>query len=208
MDFFSDIKQAVTIEQVCSTYGVPLVRKGGRLKACCPFHNEKTPSFTIYEDTNSFYCFGCGAAGDVIKLMELLYGLEPLEAAKKLNEDFNLGLMEQCKPVKTVKRAAQDGELLKSFKRWIDNAYDVICRYMRQLEDYKTKYAPKSMDEPHHPLFVEACHNLDYAEYLADCLLCADFKEEIDFKEQFAGEVKAIAVRLKGDKQSRKNTAS
>ncbi len=53
------------IEQVISSY-VSLKRAGSNLNGLCPFHSEKTPSFTVFPNTKSFYCFGCGAGGDVI----------------------------------------------------------------------------------------------------------------------------------------------
>lgn len=60
-----DIKFRCDIESVVSSY-VTLKRTGVNLKGLCPFHSEKTPSFTVYPGTQSYYCFGCGAAGDVI----------------------------------------------------------------------------------------------------------------------------------------------
>ncbi len=61
------------------------VQKAGReFKACCPFHNEKTPSFTINDDTGFYHCFGCGAHGDVIRWMTDHQGLPFMEAVKEL----------------------------------------------------------------------------------------------------------------------------
>lgn len=61
------------------------LKKGGRNKKClCPFHNEKTPSFTVYEDTQSFYCFGCGAGGDVISFIMQIENLDYIEAIRLL----------------------------------------------------------------------------------------------------------------------------
>ena len=60
-----DIKRRNDIENIIGSY-VNLKRAGTTSKGLCPFHNEKTPSFTVYPDTQSFYCFGCGAAGDVV----------------------------------------------------------------------------------------------------------------------------------------------
>ena len=64
-EFLEDLKKRNRIVDVINTY-VPLKRAGNLYTACCPFHNEKTPSFMVYERTESFYCFGCGAGGDVV----------------------------------------------------------------------------------------------------------------------------------------------
>src|SRR5690606_21598539 len=61
------------------------VQKAGReYKACCPFHNEKTPSFTINDEKGFYHCFGCGAHGDAIRWMTDQRGLPFLDAAKDL----------------------------------------------------------------------------------------------------------------------------
>ena len=57
------------IETVVGAY-VSLKRAGSNLKGLCPFHSEKSPSFTVYPNDNSFYCFGCGAGGDVITFIK------------------------------------------------------------------------------------------------------------------------------------------
>ncbi len=67
--FIEELKRKATIVDVASKY-TQLVRRGARIMACCPLHVEKTPSFCLYENTNSYYCFGCHAAGDSIKLVE------------------------------------------------------------------------------------------------------------------------------------------
>lgn len=65
---------------------VPLKRAGGDFKACCPFHNEHTPSFIVSPSRRSFHCFGCGAQGDVFKFLMLSEGLTFPESVKALAE--------------------------------------------------------------------------------------------------------------------------
>ena len=62
--FIDEIKDRNPIEEVVSRY-VPLKRAGSNLVGICPFHNEKSPSFTVFPATKSYYCFGCGAGGDI-----------------------------------------------------------------------------------------------------------------------------------------------
>ena len=78
-----EIKYKNPIDDVVSSY-VNLKRAGRNLNGLCPFHNEKTPSFTVYTDTSSFYCFGCGAGGDVFGFIRKIENLDYVEAVKKL----------------------------------------------------------------------------------------------------------------------------
>lgn len=78
-----EIKYKNPIDDVISSY-VNLKRAGRNLNGLCPFHNEKTPSFTVYTDTSSFYCFGCGAGGDVFSFIRKIENLDYIEAVKKL----------------------------------------------------------------------------------------------------------------------------
>ena len=82
-DFLLELKERNPIEDVVSSYVT--LKKGGRNpKGLCPFHNEKTPSFTLYPENGSFYCFGCGAGGDVIRFIRLIENLDYIDAVKFL----------------------------------------------------------------------------------------------------------------------------
>jgi DNA primase len=77
------IKEKLTIEDVVTSY-IKVERAGKNLKARCPFHNEKTPSFYISPDRGSYYCFGCGAKGDIFTFVEQFEGLDFMGAMKLL----------------------------------------------------------------------------------------------------------------------------
>ena len=64
-EVIEDIVARSDIEGVISSY-VSLKRAGSNMNGLCPFHSEKSPSFTVFPNTQSFYCFGCSAGGDVI----------------------------------------------------------------------------------------------------------------------------------------------
>ncbi|MDL2215982.1 DNA primase [Ruminococcaceae bacterium OttesenSCG-928-N02] len=81
--YIEELTQRSPIEELVATY-VQLRHRGRTYTGLCPFHNEKTPSFTVYPDTNSFYCFGCGAAGDVIGFVRKMNNLDYVEAVKFL----------------------------------------------------------------------------------------------------------------------------
>ena len=79
------IKERLGIVDVVSTY-LTLEKAGSNLKAKCPFHNEKTPSFFVSPSRNTFYCFGCGVKGDIFSFVEQFEGLDFRGALKVLSE--------------------------------------------------------------------------------------------------------------------------
>jgi len=85
------IKQRCDIESVISSY-VSLKRTGNHLKGLCPFHSEKTPSFIVYNDTQSFYCFGCGAGGDVVNFIMRTENLDYISAVETLAKRVGITL--------------------------------------------------------------------------------------------------------------------
>ena len=84
-EIINEIKYRNDIETVMAPY-VSLKRHGKNLKGLCPFHNEKTPSFTVYPENGSFYCFGCGVGGDVFSFVRLIENLDYIDAVKLLAE--------------------------------------------------------------------------------------------------------------------------
>lgn len=81
--FLQELKYKTDVEDVISSY-VSLKRRGSTLVGLCPFHNEKTPSFTVYPDTQSFYCFGCGAGGSSVEFIRKIENLDYIDAVKLL----------------------------------------------------------------------------------------------------------------------------
>ncbi len=81
--FLDELRAKVSIVDVVGDK-VKLVRKGREYQACCPFHNEKTPSFTVNEAKGFYHCFGCGAHGDIIKFEMEANGLPFMDAVEKL----------------------------------------------------------------------------------------------------------------------------
>lgn len=92
--FLQELKMKTDIEDVISTY-VTLKRRGATLVGLCPFHNEKTPSFTVYPATQSFYCFGCGAGGDAITFVKKIENLDYLDAVKALAQRAGLQMPQE-----------------------------------------------------------------------------------------------------------------
>ncbi len=91
--FLQELKFKTDIEDIISGY-VSLKRRGSTSVGLCPFHNEKTPSFTVYNDTQSFYCFGCGAGGDAVTFIKKIENLDYIDAVKLLAQRAGLQMPE------------------------------------------------------------------------------------------------------------------
>ena len=115
-NIFQDIKDRVDLRDLVRYYGLD-VNRGGF--ACCPFHNERNPSFKVYED--HYHCFGCGEHGDHVDFVQKLYGISNIEAAKKISHDFGLGLDngELAIPVKPKRPKPRKDE---GYELWLNEA--------------------------------------------------------------------------------------
>ena len=167
MNLFDTVKAAVTPRMAAERYGLP-IQQGSMV--CCPFHADRTPSMKLNEDY--FYCFGCGASGDVIDLAARLFNLSGYDAAKKLAADF--GIVEQKPSVLTkLKRSKSQAELeSRSFR--------VLGDYLQILQDWKAHCAPQSPEDAIDPRYAEACHMLERIENMLDILTCGTPKERAE----------------------------
>ena len=92
-EFLEELKARSDISDIASSY-VTLKRRGRNLVGLCPFHGEKTPSFNIYPENGSFYCFGCGAGGDVITFVRKIENLDYIDAVKFLAQRAGMDMPE------------------------------------------------------------------------------------------------------------------
>ena len=160
---FEAVKQSVAVREAAQMYGIEVNRSG---MACCPFHDDKNPSMKLNEEY--FYCFGCGATGDVIDFTARLYNLSPKEAAEKLAQDFGLAYDSQAPPrMRYVRRKSE----AQKFKEDRDHAFRVLADYFHLLRKWETDYTPKTPEENPHPRFMEAIQKKDYVGYLLDFFL-------------------------------------
>ena len=163
MNLFKIVKTTVTVKQAAALYGLPITTTG---MTRCPFHEDHTPSMKL-NDTY-YYCFGCGATGDVIDLTARLFDLSSLQAARKMAQDFGLG------PDKPPSSAVA---LSKSPTVSSDAQQEDVSYCLRVLHDYRdlltrwrTEFAPLSPEESLDDRFVEALHMLDVVDDLMDRL--------------------------------------
>lgn len=187
MNIFQEMKERVTARQVAERYGLKVSRNG---MACCPFHNDKHPSMKI--DRN-YYCFACGAKGDAVNYVAILFGLSQFEAAKKINEDFALGIPigkqevrkkrepEVRKKEKVPTKEERMQFVQKKIDKWARDAANVLLRYLRWMKFWNEFYKPESMEAEWHPLFAEALQNESKISFLVDILMFGTDEEILDF---------------------------
>lgn len=192
MNLFEAVKDAVPMKAAAEHYGIHVGRNG---MAHCPFHDDKTPSLKLYE--RRFHCFGCQEDGDVIDFVGKLYGLSSKEAAEKIAEDFGVqydrldAWNSQKRPSVISKLAAA-----QEYRKKENRCYNALCRYFHLLRDWKERYAPQSMDEDWHPLFVEALQRADSIEYLLDALVCASLEERACIVNGMETKLDALEKRI------------
>ena len=171
MTIYENIKAAISVKQAAEHYGLKVSRNG---MACCPFHHDRHPSLKLNE--NYFFCFGCGAKGDVIDLVARMFELSGYEAAQRLAADFGIStepgqaVAASCKPKRPNIRQFREDEML---------CFRVLTDYLHLLEDWRVRYAPRTPDEPYDDRFVEALQMHCHIEYMADVLTVGDLEERV-----------------------------
>ena len=145
MNQFENVKAAVTLRQAAEHYGLNVGRNG---MTCCPFHKDRHPSMKLNEDY--FFCFSCGASGDVIDFTGRLFGIGLKDAAEKLAADF--GISAETKPVAIRQNPSRLDEL---------RCRRALTDYLHLLKEWKTRYAPKTPEDSLDDRFVESCQQYD-----------------------------------------------
>ena len=167
MTIFEAVKTTVAPRMAAEHFGLSVSRNG---MVCCPFHADRTPSMKLNEDY--FYCFGCGASGDVIDLAARLFSLSGYDAAKKLAADF--GITGQ-KP--SILAKLQRGKSQAEAER---RCFRVLGDYLQILQDWKEHCAPQSPEDAIDPRYAVACHMLERIGNMLDILACGTPKERAE----------------------------
>ena len=186
---FETVKQSITIREAAERYGIE-VKRGGM--ACCPFHDDKNPSMKLNEEY--FYCFGCGATGDVIDLTARLYNLSPKEAAEKLAQDFGLIYDSQAPPRRNYVHQKTEA---RKFREDRQRCYRVLSDYYYLLKKWEADRSPRTPEEEPHPRFVEAIQKKPYVDYLLDLFLYESEEEQKAWIAEHTAEITHLERRLK-----------
>ena len=198
MNIFEEVKERSDILEVARAIGLNLNRYN---KGLCPFHNEKTPSFSICSKRQLFKCFGCGECGDSIALVSKLKGLNNYESALYINKLLNLGLEVKEDKSLVTNNKAKDNKISKiqnynnskviieAFEKWENDTFLLLSDYRRYLSEKD--------DE-------ETAEMLNIIDYYLDIFTSNDIEEKLEFYKYNKKVVQSINERfIKKDSWSR-----
>ena len=158
MNIFETVKQSVTTRQAAERYGIRVERNG---MCRCPFHDDSTPSMKL---DRRYYCFGCGATGDVIDFVSRLRGIGSKEAAILLAQDFAIPYEDSAGKTNRPQQQNTDEQNYQHMERY---CFRVLLDYYRLLCRWKEDYAPQTQPARDGAYLIEgACSHTEVAPYL------------------------------------------
>lgn len=190
MNIFEEVKERSDILEVARAIGLNLNRYN---KGLCPFHNERTPSFSICSKRQLFKCFGCGECGDSIALVSKLKGLNNYESALYINKLLNLGIEVKEDNSIVTNNKAKDNKISKiqnynnskviieAFEKWENDTFLLLSDYRRYLSEKD--------DE-------ETAEMLNIIDYYLDIFTSNDIEEKLDFYKYNKKVVQSINERF------------
>ena len=190
MNIFKEVKERSDILEVARAMGLDLNRYN---KGLCPFHNEKTPSFSICSKRQLFKCFGCGECGDSIALVSKLKGLNNYESALYINKLLNLGIEVKEDKSLVTNNKAKDNKISKiqnynnskviieAFEKWENDTFLLLSDYRRYLSEKD--------DE-------ETAEMLNIIDYYLDIFTSNDIEEKLEFYKYNKKVVQSINERF------------
>ena len=188
-EFVERVRAQSDILQVVQTY-VSMKKKGNRYWGCCPFHGEKTPSFSVVPDKGFFYCFGCHAGGNVFKFLSLIENVTYFEAIKLQAEKLGIPMPQRQRTPQELARDQQKADLRKVNEMARDFFHN--CLTLTKLgEPGKAYFAGRSIS----PETIDE-FKLGYAPEAWDKLSAAFLKRGV--KKEFLLEAGLAAERKNG----------
>lgn len=177
----AQIKAQFTIKQALDIYlpTLSLKKQGDKLVGMCPFHDDRSPSFTIRLDKNRFKCFGCNVGGDQLDLVALALNLPLREALKVIADDLGISNNKASPELKKkLLKEQQEREKNRLFNTEIDRIYDEISFYCRVLGRSSV-----GIEDPKIRLWIE--EKFPLLEHLAECLRTGGDHEKIEAMKLF-----------------------
>lgn len=159
MNKIQEVKERADIVRVAEYFGI-------KKKQCCPFHKEKTPSFSISQSKQIFKCFGCGEGGDCITLVSKLLNINAYESAKQINNILGLGIdFGRQTSSNEINRYKQIQQAKDRFKKWHNETLQMLCNYLYSLKG------------------IEKDKKQDIVEYYIDLLIFGTEEDWLWFKK-------------------------
>ena len=173
MNKIQEVKQRADIVRVAEYFGI-------KKKQCCPFHQEKTPSFSISQSKQIFKCFGCGVAGDCITLVSKLLNINAYESAKQINNILGLGIdFGRQTSSNEINRYKQIQQATERFYKWHNETLQMLCDYLHSLKG------------------IEKLQKQEIVEYYIDLLIFGTEEDWLWFKKNNSKYIKNIECTLK-----------
>lgn len=182
---YETIKSHLTMRQVAEYYGYPADRKGW---CRCPFHNDGHPSMLLYPDGRGFYCFSCGAGGDVISFVARLENISNAKAAKMLADDFSLPIDLDHPSYRERREREKRYRRRKELEAWVKDALLWLSMYRQLLCE--------ALRTPGGPHWDEALQELSIVEYRIECLRACP--EDYYADRKAVRKIGAIKERISG----------
>lgn len=166
MNFAEEIKSTLSLMKVIEFYTGESFKKG---KISCPFHNEKTASFTVFPN-NTYYCFGCGVSGDIFDFVKAFHNISFGQALLRINSDFGLrlpltGKINPSEQIKWRHKQNEQNEAKRAEREKASAEYWLWFDRLNYLEELLKKHKPSSPEEMPHTKFIVALHWIPYAKY-------------------------------------------
>jgi DNA primase len=168
-DFLDELRSRLTLSEIVGRR-VALKRKGREHSGLCPFHNEKTPSFTLNDQKGFFHCFGCGAHGDVVGFVMKSEGLSFPEAVERLARDAGMALpVSSPAERERVQEAASLQDVVEKAAQWFTRqlwspAGAAALDYLRRrglsdttIRDFRLGFAPEERESLRKALTADNC---------------------------------------------------
>ena len=185
MNPYELIKDNVTVPQVAERYGLATGRNG---MACCLFHEDHHPSMKLNE--RYFYCFGCGAHGDVIDLTARLLGTSTKDTIDILLNDYHLDPRDcPAKPMTTRR------PMIRNLREEEERCFSVLNEFHRLLESWRERYAPSRPEEPMDDHYILACREMESVEYALDILTAGPLEERAKLTDRLIRSGKLARLR-------------
>lgn len=198
--FVERVSEQTDILRIVQGY-VPLKRRGNRYWGCCPFHQEKTASFSVLPDKGFFYCFGCHAGGNAFKFLSLIENISYFDAIKLQAEKLGIPLPERKRSPQEVARDREIQDLRKVNELARDFFHNCLTmtrmgergkayfagRGIRQetIEEFQLGYAPPAWDKLSTAFLKRGIKQ----EFLLASGLCAERKQGGGLYDRFRGRV-------------------